>query len=160
MTMRLRPATAGDVPAMHRIRKSVTENALSEGANFGEDDYVPFLGTQGESWIGEYGGQMAGFGSLDRTNASIWALFTDPNFEGRGVGKAILNHMILQARSLGTDTLQLTTTHGTRAEQFYRRQGWVQTGTAPNGEVVLTFRLHTDAPDTMDNSPPTKGKSS
>lgn len=156
MTMRLRPATAGDVPAMHRIRKSVTENILSEGAKFGEDDYLPFLGTQGESWVGEFDGQMAGFGSLDRTNAAIWALFTAPDFEGRGVGKAILRHMIQHARSLGTDTLRLTTTPGTRADQFYRRQGWEQMGTAPNGEVVLIYRLNTHAPDIMDNDAPTR----
>lgn len=147
MSLDLRPATALDVPAMHRIRKSVSENTLSEGAIFGEEDYLPFLGPVGETWVGEFDGQMAGFGSVDRVNASIWALFVDPDSEGRGVGKALLNHLVARARSCGIPKLILTTTPGTRAEQFYLRQGWQQTGTAANCEVILALLLHEQSAD-------------
>ena len=139
--LNLRLAVNADIPAMHNIRKSVTENILSVSSALGHDDYRPFLVTDGETWIGEVDGQMAGFGAIDQCNSSIWALFVAPEFESQGVGKALLNKLLARAKSLGLTSLALTTTPGTRAERFYIRQGWQKKGAAPNGEVKLEFSV-------------------
>lgn len=139
--LNLRLAIADDVPAMHRIRKSVTENILSDDNALGHGDYLPFLGANGETWVGEFDGTMAGFGAIDRRNASVWALFVAPEFESRGVGKGLLNQLLERAGALGMTALHLTTTAGTRAEQFYVRQGWQLNGTAPNGEISLRYEF-------------------
>lgn len=141
MELTLRLATLRDVPTMHYIRTSVTENALSEDSTFGHDDYAPFLGTSGETWVSEFEGQMAGFGAIDQRSSSIWALFVAPAFESRGVGKALLNHLVERSRLLGMTAVHLTTTPGTRAEQFYIRQGWQLAGAAPKGEVRLQYNF-------------------
>lgn len=141
MELALRLAALPDVPAMHRIRTSVTENILSDGSTFGHDDYVPFLSSDGETWVAELDDQMAGFGAIDRRDSSIWALFVAPEFESRGVGKALLNQLVQRAQLLGMRALHLTTTPGTRAEQFYIRQGWQLAGTAPKDEVLLQYNF-------------------
>ena len=139
MVLELRLALFHDIPSMHAIRTSVTENVISEGSTFGHDDYVPFLAATGETWVGEIAGEMAGFGAIDRANSSVWALFVSPEFESLGVGKALLNHLVERAQQLGMTALHLTTTRGTRAEQFYIRQGWQLVGAAPNDEVCLRY---------------------
>ncbi len=142
MELEIRRAVLEDVQAMHNIRTSVTENTVSDGSTFGHVDYLPFLDAEGETWVGEFDGQMAGFGAIKQCNASIWALFVAPEFESRGVGKVLLNHLVERARMLGMTKLQLTTTPGTRAEQFYIRQGWRLAGTAPKGEVSFQYLLN------------------
>ena len=139
MKLELRLAVADDVADMHRIRKSVKENILSDENALGHNDYLPFLGPNGETWVGEFEGAMAGFGAIDRRNASVWALFVAPEFESRGVGKALLNQLLDRAQALGMAALHLTTTPGTRAEQFYIRQGWQFVGVARNDEVSLQY---------------------
>jgi GNAT superfamily N-acetyltransferase len=139
MALHLRLALFQDIPTMHAIRTSVTENILSEGSTFGPDNYLQFLGASGETWLGEIDGRMAGFGAIDRNNSSVWALFVSPEFESLGVGKALLHHLITRAQQLEMTAFHLTTTPGTRAEQFYLRQGWQFVGAAPNGEVSLQY---------------------
>lgn len=139
MMLQLRLALFQNIPTMHAIRTSVTENILSEGSTFGHDDYLQFLGTNGETWVGEIDGQIAGFGAIDRSNSSIWALFVSPEFESLGIGKALLSKLIERAKQLEMTVLHLTTTLGTRAEQFYIRQGWQFVGAAPNDEVSLQY---------------------
>ena len=143
MLLQLRLALFQDIPALHVIRTSVIENMLSEGSIFGHGDYLPFLGAKGETWVVEIDGQIAGFGAIDRSNSSIWALFVSPEFESLGIGKALLNHLIERAKQLEMTALYLTTTPGTRAEQFYFRQGWQFVGAAPNDEVSLQYLFDT-----------------
>ena len=139
MKLALRLAVEADIPEMHRIRKAVHENILSDENALSHDDYLPFLGSSGETWVGELDEKMAGFGAIDRRNASVWALFVAPQYEAQGVGKALLVKLIDRARSFGLTGLDLTTTTGTRAEQFYIRQGWQLNGHAPNDEVKLRY---------------------
>lgn len=141
MSLRIRLATSEDIPLMHQIRTSVTENMLSDSGSLQHADYFPFLGEIGETWVGEIAGTMAGFGAVDLIAHSVWALFVAPQFEAKGVGKALLAKLIAQARMAGLMSLELSTTSGTRAEVFYTRQGWKLVGNAPNGEVRFCYAL-------------------
>ena len=123
---------------MHHIRTTVKENVLSNEAAITFDDYVRFLENEGETWIASIDSQLAGFGVLDRPNQAIWALFVAPTFEAHGIGKALLARLVERAEALGMLHLSLTTTAGTRAEQFYIRQGWQPNGVASNGEVKFS----------------------
>lgn len=141
MDIIVKAAARDDIPAMHDIRRRVRENALSDDSALGHDDYLPYVGDKGETWIAVSDEKIAGFATLDHHHASIWALFVAPEFESRGVGKALLNQLVERARAFGFASVQLTTTPGTRAEKFYCRQGWCPTGSAPNGEVILRLTL-------------------
>lgn len=65
----------------------------------------------------------------------------NPDAEGRGIGRALHDFMLVQARERGIGRLWLNTAPGTRAEGFYVRAGWDRTGAAANGEARFERRL-------------------
>lgn len=126
--MHIRIAAEADIPEMHRIRMSVGENRLLDPAAVQPDDYRPLLAERGRGWVAELDGRIVGFAVADLTHANIWALFTDPDFERRGVGRALHDGMITWLLSAGAERLWLTTDPGTRAERFYQAAGWRYAG--------------------------------
>ena len=137
----LRKASHDDVPSMHRIRLSVTENRLSDPSRLGLADYEPYVSGVGETWVAETKQGIAGFASIDWSNASIWALFMCPEHEGQGFGKMLLGRLLERAEQLGLPSISLVTTPGTRAEAFYKKGGWMTIGIEPNGEVRMQYTL-------------------
>lgn len=133
--MRIRRAELTDVPELSRIRASVRENRLLDPASVKPEDYHSMLEERGRGWVAEVGGETAGFaiGDLDRGN--VWALFVDPKFEGRGVGRQLHDTMMAWFFSAGAPAVELSTEPGTRAATFYERAGWTRTGVEPSGEV-------------------------
>lgn len=132
--VQIRPAVIADIPAMHHIRLSVHENRLTDPAQIGEDDYGRFV-DRGSAWVAETDNGLAGFAAIDRDLANVWALFVDPDAEGRGVGRALHDHMVQWWSETNRARLWLTTGADTRAATFYRRLGWVETGLMETGEI-------------------------
>ncbi|GAA4344847.1 GNAT family N-acetyltransferase [Flaviaesturariibacter amylovorans] len=123
-----RPATVPDIPGMQVVRRSVTENALSNPDLVRDADYVPFLGTEGTAWIALDGDRIVGFSIADVPGRNIWALFLFPEYEGRGIGKEL--HRLMMSGYFGQtkETVWLSTAFHTRAEAFYRLRGWTDKG--------------------------------
>lgn len=139
--LKLRLAAESDIPEMHKIRMSVVENRLSDPLALTYADYVPYIAKRGESWIQESDTGIAGFASINWHDASLWALFVDPQMEGRGIGQTLFTRLIERASEMGLSKISLTTTPGTRAEAFYLRQGWETVATEENGEVRMILDL-------------------
>ena len=133
-TVKIRVAIASDIPEMHRVRMSVEENRLSDPARITQASYFPYF-KAGSAWAALIDGRLVGFAMLDETAKSVWALFVEPGVEGSGVGRALHDRMLDWARERGIERLTLTTSPGTRAQQFYQRRGWTETGVAENDEV-------------------------
>ncbi len=89
----------------------------------------------GRGWVCEIEHQVVGFAIVDMSCANIWALFVDPPFERRSVGRALHDTMLDWAYENGAEELWLSTASGTRAEHFYRSAAWRQTGWEPSGEI-------------------------
>lgn len=124
--VRLRRACSADIPAMSAIRLSVHENVLSDPARVTLQMYEDFLDSDGRGWVAEVDGKIGGFCYADRNNASIWALFIDPQHEGQGLGKALLALAVEWLFELGHERIRLGTTPGTRADRFYQARGWTR----------------------------------
>ena len=77
-----------------------------------------------------------GFAIGNAETGNIWALFVDPEHEGRGHGRALHDAMVEWLFARGLAHLWLGTEPGTRAERFYRAAGWRCTGKAANGEAL------------------------
>ena len=137
--MYIRPATLADIAAMHRIRLAVRENNLTDGASVQPHHYETMLTARGRGWIAEVGGRVIGFAIADTTSGTVWALFVDPEFEGRGAGRALHDTMLEWLFAQGLASVSLTTTPGTRAERFYLAAGWHCAGPAGDGEVRYEF---------------------
>ena len=131
-----RPAQRGDISGMHRVRMSVQENRLVS-MQLTEADYIDAIESRGRGWVVEVDGTIVAFAIGDTSNASIWALFVEPGFEGRGFGRRLHDEMVNWLWSQGHERLWLTTDPGTRAQRFYEAAGWRMVGSGTHGEIRL-----------------------
>lgn len=139
-----RQATTTDIPGMTVVRLSVRENRLSNPDRVTPAMYADHLGGLGRSWVAERNGQIVGFsaGALPSPghDASIWALFVLPEYEGIGIGKQLLALAVAWLFAEGAQRIVLGTAAGTRADAFYERLGWHR-GTMRDG-VEVEFSLN------------------
>jgi putative acetyltransferase len=77
-------------------------------------------------YIAEERGEIGGFGALDPAVAEVRGLYLAPAFAGRGVGVALMERLLADARSAGAQRVIVKAT--VTAERFYRRCGFVETG--------------------------------
>jgi GNAT superfamily N-acetyltransferase len=130
-----RQARLTDIPGMSVVRLAVTENVLSDPARITAADYTDYLTRRGRGWVAEEAGRIVGFAIADLREHSVWALFVHPDYAGQGLGKE-LHRLLLDWYFVQTSTpISLSTEPGTRAEAFYRRQGWRAIGPISSGEV-------------------------
>ena len=134
-----REAKVEDIRQIQRVRNSVKENMLSDPALVSDADCEDFMCRRGKGWVCEDVGVVVGFAIADLLEDNIWALFVDPDFEKRGIGKRLQVLMLDWYFDQDKEMVWLGTAPGTRAEQFYRKSGWRETGT--NGSKELKFEM-------------------
>ena len=85
-----------------------------------------------------------------RHKAMIWGMYVQPRHRRGGLGRALLNGAIEQARAWSVDQLQLSVTEpGTAAKHLYEAAGFRIWGTEPralywNGQYVTEHHLTLD----------------
>ena len=109
---------------MHRIRMSVRENRLSDQTRVQSRDYMAFVERDGRAWVAEMDGRIVGFAVADLVRSNVWALFVEPGYEGRGIGRQLHDRMMNWLFGSGATLVWLSTDPATRAERFYREAGW------------------------------------
>jgi GNAT superfamily N-acetyltransferase len=67
-------------------------------------------------------------------------LFVKPTHEGRGIGKRLLRLATDWLFEMDATMIALSTDAHTRADRFYRAQGWQRGELKPDGEVC--YRLY------------------
>ncbi|WP_310558021.1 GNAT family N-acetyltransferase [Flavobacterium sp.] len=126
--MIVREAKSTDIEQIQIVRNSVTENMLSNPNLVTDTDCYQFLFERGKGWVCEINNQIVGFSIVDLKENNIWALFLDPNHEKKGIGKQ-LHDIMLDWYFLQTqEKVWLGTAPNTRAEGFYKKQGWTVVG--------------------------------
>lgn len=135
MQLIFREAALADIPHIQRVRHSVRENVLSDPALVTDAHCADYLTRRGKGWVCEVDGIIVGFAIADLQEANVWALFLHPDWEGRGIGRRLHDLMLDWYFAQTSTTLWLSTTPGTRAEGFYRKLGWKETGTYGRGEL-------------------------
>ncbi len=132
----LRAATHDDIPRLMEIRASVRENRLSDPSRVTLADYNWFI-DNATIHVWEVAGHIQGMSAGDPRNGNIWALFVDPEFEGRGIGQALIRAACIAVHAAGHEVAMLSTQVGSRAERFYLRNGWIAKGQDARGEMVF-----------------------
>lgn len=146
--LQLRPALPADVPALARLGR---ESFVAKfGTLYTPQDLATFLeSTHSESAVAaeiadpgklyrlaELDGELVGYGKLGlvcgwpeyargKQAIEIKQLYTAPNQAGRGIGAALIDWMLAEARQRGADEIQLSVwseNHG--AQRFYARYGF------------------------------------
>jgi GNAT superfamily N-acetyltransferase len=133
--MIFREATTADIAQIQKIRNAVNENRLSDSALVTDSDVEFYITRRGKGWVCEISEEIVGFAIADLRDNNIWALFIDPVFEGSGIGKILHDKMLNWYFNQNKSSAWLSTSPGTRAEKFYRKAGWVETGVYGKGEI-------------------------
>jgi GNAT superfamily N-acetyltransferase len=132
----IRLATLSDIPRLMEIRGSVRENRLSDPSRVTLADYHWHV-THAPVHAWEDDSVIKGLSAGDPRDGSIWALFVDPRFEGRGIGRALISAACNSVAAAGHRVATLSTEAGTRAERFYLRNGWRAKGHTERGELIF-----------------------
>lgn len=75
------------------------------------------------TWVAEFDGVVVGFTDLDRASGYVDMLFVDPDAGRRGIGSALLERNIDEARDLGLT--ELTVQVSLTARAVFERHGFV-----------------------------------
>ena len=133
--MFFREATPDDIIQIQIVRNSVKENVLSNSALVSDADVKNYITKRGRGWVCEIDNRITGFAIADLQDNNIWALFIHPDFEGRGIGKKLHEEMLDWFFEQNKNEVWLSTSPGTRAEEFYRSAGWRENGIYGKGEI-------------------------
>lgn len=144
-----RHAAPDDAAECIALRGRTRENAFTEAQ-------LCALGITAESWrdgirdglfpgyICEVSGRMAGYCFGDAESGEIVVLAVLPEYEGAGLGKRLLQHVVDAFAAHGFTTLFLgcSTDPASRSHGFYRHLGWTPTGQPDDaGDEILTLRI-------------------
>ena len=132
--MQITEAGVDDIAEIHRVRMSVRENVLGDPTRVQPHHIAEMIGGRGKGWVCRVDGTIHGFSFADLRERNIWALFVEPGFERRGVGRRLHDLAVGWLFANGDGAIWLTTEPGTRAEDFYRKAGWVAKTLEPNGD--------------------------
>jgi len=135
MKMLFREARITDIPQIQVVRNSVKENMLSNSALVTDNDCENYLVNRGKGWVCEIDGRIVGFAIADLLDHNVWALFLQPGFDKKGIGRKLHDDMLDWYFSQTDSTIWLSTAANTRAEKFYRNAGWKEVGIHGKGEI-------------------------
>ena len=126
--MNFRQAIPEDIPQIQIVRNSVKENQLSNPNLIPDDLVEEFITKRGKGFVCEIDDKIVGFSIVDFVENNVWALFLLPDFEGKRIGKKLHQLMLDEYFSKTKETIWLSTEANSRAEIFYKKQGWKNAG--------------------------------
>jgi ribosomal protein S18 acetylase RimI-like enzyme len=151
-TLQYRPAISADAAECIALRGRTRENAISAAE-------LASMGITAGSWGNDIeagrlpgylctdGNTIVGYCFGDKHTGEIVVLVVMPQYEGRGIGKALLSQVVEDLRSLGYRRVFLgcSSDSSHRSYGFYRHLGWTPTGSLDaNDDEVL--ELHWQDP--------------
>ena len=92
--MIFREAQKADIPQIQVVRNSVIENTLSDPALVPDKDVEDYITRRGKGWICEVEGVVTGFAIIYLVDHNVWALFVQPGYDKKGMGKKLHDEMM------------------------------------------------------------------
>jgi GNAT superfamily N-acetyltransferase len=100
----IRKASRADRPRISEIRFAVRENRPSNPALI--ERLVDWLFDNSTFWVWEEDGPIQGFSAADHRDGSICALFVNPIYERRGIGRALLDRQPAQILAIDFEQVE------------------------------------------------------
>lgn len=154
MRLTRRPARASDTnfarDVHHQAYRDVVERQFGRWNEAAQDRLFAADWEPAAFEIVEWEGTACGYLRVeDRADdIHVREIVLRPDFQGRGIGSALLREAIERARARGVP-VRLGTFHQNRALALYRRLGFRETGRTAN-HVLLEWRPSTGEPGTDD----------
>ncbi|MEP6701077.1 MAG: GNAT family N-acetyltransferase [Bacteroidota bacterium] len=137
--MLYREAHPADISKIQIVRNSVKENTLSDPALVPDSDVEDYIIRRGKGWVCEIDKSIVGFSIISVMDSNVWALFVQPGYDKKGIGRELHDLMMNWYFSQTRVPVWLGTAPGTRAEQFYRKAGWKEVGI--HGKAEIKFEM-------------------
>jgi len=136
----VRLATPQDVDVIFAIRTGVRENAMSldqlHAVGVTHESVARDLAGPLRAWIAEIDGEAVGFSMADNRRGVVFAMFSRPGFDGRGLGRRLMHEAETWLfRDHATIWLTTDSDPTVRSHGFYKALGWRYAGTVDNGEA-------------------------
>lgn len=130
----IRPAAVAEQKELEDLqRRASLTNAGDREALLANPDAIELPPAQiaaGGVFVAEWNGAIVGFAAVEPRadgGCELDALFVDPETRHRGIGRLLVEHCALVARSRGSEALCVI--GNPHAEAFYRACGFALTGT-------------------------------
>jgi predicted acetyltransferase len=144
----IREMQVGDIGRCIWVRTQTRENrwsleALRKGG-VTEESVATRLQVSHKGWVCEeegQEGQIVGFSMGDRSNGELWVVAVLPEYEGRGIGRRLVEAAQDWLHACGWEEIWLWTSPNTatRAYRLYRRLGWQDCG-VKDGQLIMRRR--------------------
>jgi GNAT superfamily N-acetyltransferase len=138
MGIHIRAAVPADVNGIFTVRTSVNENILTREAlqdmGITEATVREMIEAELCTWVALDGEIIIGFSMILSDEGCLFAAFVLPTYEGRGIGKALVD-VAEQQLFLTHEQIWLETEKHSRAAGFYQRLGWVQEAELSGGDA-------------------------
>ena len=102
--------------------------------------FEEYMTKRGKGWVCEIDKRIVGFSIVDLIDNNVWALFVHPDFEALGIGKKLHELMMDWYFDQTNNKIWLGTEPKSRAETFYRIQGWKEVGIHGKGEIKFEMK--------------------
>ncbi len=129
------------VPAFRKCALAVRENQLSAASVSKVETTADWIFENATFWVWEEAGAVQGFSVADPRDGTIFGLFIHPDYEGRGLGRALLPLACEDLRAAGFAVATLTTGPGTRAERSIAPTAGKRSGVRPTARSSSGRRL-------------------
>lgn len=140
MNIRTRLAVSSDIEDIFDVRTSVKENYLSreemELMGITESSVSDMIEKSRCAWVAVDDGKVIGFSMIILDEGSLFAAFVLPEYEGRGVGRSLVE-LAEQELFKHHEVAWLETDKNSRAAEFYGRLGWVKKENVSESDIRL-----------------------
>jgi GNAT superfamily N-acetyltransferase len=142
----IREIEKSDIPNILDIRVSTRENhfSMTDLAEVGvtPESISKWLDGSVKGWVCDVSGQSVGFALADSKTAEVLVVACYPQFENRGIGKALMHRVHDWLWSFGHDEIWLWSDPdpGIRAYGFYRKLGYEPTGVIKGNDEMLKLK--------------------
>jgi len=144
--MRLREIERTDIKDILNIRVSTKENhfSMTDLAIVGvtQESIAEWLEGSVKGWLCEISGKPVGFALADSKTAEVLVVACYPEYEKRGIGKALMLKVHEWLWSYDHDEIWLWSDSdpGIRAYGFYRKLGYEPMGTTKGSDELLKLK--------------------
>ncbi|TBX37019.1 N-acetyltransferase [Rahnella victoriana] len=140
LNIRTRLALSSDIERIFDVRTSVKENYLNreemELMGITESSVIDMIEKNRCAWVAVDDGKVIGFSMIILDEGSLFAAFVLPEYEGRGVGRTLVE-LAEQELFKHHEVVWLETDKNSRAAEFYRRLGWVEKENVSESDIRL-----------------------
>lgn len=143
----IRPTELRDIPALYVVRANTRQNAIAiqtliEWGITPESTAEGLASGELFGMVCEAQGEVVGFCSGNTGTGEVLVLAVLPEYEGKGIGIALLEAVVagLKACQIPSLWLACSSDPESRSYGFYRAHGWVPNGTVlENGDEILAL---------------------